>query len=958
MSGIFLRWGVPALLTVVGGTTLAVTTTSGAMTADLTMRATDALADGDLQWASVTFDVRDAIVSGTATSKEMIESAVARIATVHGVRSVRAEVTLAQAASPYLFHAAVKGETVSLSGGVPDEISRVAIRQAAGATDDELRLLSGAPEKSAWRAAVDYGLAHLQQFDEGEVTLSDLAISIAGRAKSREAFDALVALESTPLPEGATIAAREIIPPLASPFEWHAVYDGARVAISGFAPSDGFATELEAAAGGKPVSTSLLPASGAPTGFEATARTLLENLVLLEEGRADISGSTATLEGAPPDAATAARVEAEMAELGATLTLAPPRVEAYAFVATRADGTTTLTGHVPDAATRDRLEALEGVDAAGLELARGAPERFDAAVDYGLDLLGHLSEGRFAVDGASLTIEGRAATAADLAAVETSLALGAPQGLILAATDIKPPIADPFVWSAEKTADGEIGIEGFVPSQETRRALLAAAGGTASDASSIADGAPPNFEKEATAALAILPLLQSGRIDYDGARWALTGAVATPQEAFTAEQAFAKSGLRAAGWSFALELPEAPEVAELPVIDPYTWRAEKAADGVIKLGGFVPTEGLKRILVARAGEGAIDDTNLGAGDPEGFVGGTLAGIDALAALDEGTLSFDGATWSLSGKVKTDGDKAAIEGALTAAVDPADWQIAITAPAPVAAPVPKAPVEPAAPAAEEPAVANLPDAPAAPAETPATQDFVFRATKPLDGAIVLEGAVPAEPARRFFGVVAGDVPTDNVTIAPDLPSDFIGNADAGLRALASFDAGEFGFDGTSWVLRGRVETEAARKAALEALAAIPAAAGWQTDVTLLAPIDICRRKVAAFASRNAILFQSGSARLAGESLPALDELAGYLGACPDATVHVEGHTDADGDDDLNLALSVARAEAVVDALIERGIGYQRLYAVGYGESLPVADNESAAGKRANRRIAFTILDEPD
>ena len=54
--------------------------------------------------------------------------------------------------------------------------------------------------------------------------------------------------------------------------------------------------------------------------------------------------------------------------------------------------------------------------------------------------------------------------------------------------------------------------------------------------------------------------------------------------------------------------------------------------------------------------------------------------------------------------------------------------------------------------------------------------------------------------------------------------------------------------------------------------------------------------------------------------------------------------------------MARAEAVVDALIARGIGFQRLYAVGYGESLPVSDNDTPAGKRANRRIAFSFLDE--
>ena len=120
--------------------------------------------------------------------------------------------------------------------------------------------------------------------------------------------------------------------------------------------------------------------------------------------------------------------------------------------------------------------------------------------------------------------------------------------------------------------------------------------------------------------------------------------------------------------------------------------------------------------------------------------------------------------------------------------------------------------------------------------------------------------------------------------------------------------------------------------------------------------MCKDKVGAFAARNAILFQSGSALITESSGPALDELAGYLKACPEATMHVEGHTDADGEDALNLALSVSRAEAVVESLIARGVGYERLYAIGYGESLPIATNDTREGKQANRRIAFTILDE--
>jgi outer membrane protein OmpA-like peptidoglycan-associated protein len=122
-----------------------------------------------------------------------------------------------------------------------------------------------------------------------------------------------------------------------------------------------------------------------------------------------------------------------------------------------------------------------------------------------------------------------------------------------------------------------------------------------------------------------------------------------------------------------------------------------------------------------------------------------------------------------------------------------------------------------------------------------------------------------------------------------------------------------------------------------------------------PLKLCRLLVAGFATDNPILFQSGSARMTDESMASLGELATDLEGCPDTAVYIEGHTDADGADELNLALSVARAEAVVDALVELGVGYQRLYAVGYGESLPIADNETSAGKRANRRIVFTILE---
>ncbi len=120
-----------------------------------------------------------------------------------------------------------------------------------------------------------------------------------------------------------------------------------------------------------------------------------------------------------------------------------------------------------------------------------------------------------------------------------------------------------------------------------------------------------------------------------------------------------------------------------------------------------------------------------------------------------------------------------------------------------------------------------------------------------------------------------------------------------------------------------------------------------------PLVGCRERVAGLAKRNAIQFVTGKATLTKDSAAVVDELAADLKICPDTDVHVQGHTDSDGAAAANVALSVARAEAVVAGLVQRGISDDRLYAEGFGSTVPAASNATKAGKAANRRIAFEI-----
>lgn len=118
------------------------------------------------------------------------------------------------------------------------------------------------------------------------------------------------------------------------------------------------------------------------------------------------------------------------------------------------------------------------------------------------------------------------------------------------------------------------------------------------------------------------------------------------------------------------------------------------------------------------------------------------------------------------------------------------------------------------------------------------------------------------------------------------------------------------------------------------------------------IAACEGLLVGLMRNERLEFASGSATLEASAGPLLDRLAAGVGRCP-GVVRVEGHTDSSGDPARNLRLSQARAEAVRAALGSRGVRLDRLVAVGYGQTEPVAGNETAAGRARNRRIELRV-----
>ena len=104
----------------------------------------------------------------------------------------------------------------------------------------------------------------------------------------------------------------------------------------------------------------------------------------------------------------------------------------------------------------------------------------------------------------------------------------------------------------------------------------------------------------------------------------------------------------------------------------------------------------------------------------------------------------------------------------------------------------------------------------------------------------------------------------------------------------------------------------------------------------------------------ILFAVSSSDLSDASKTNIEELAATLNKYEDTNIVIEGHTDSSGSDELNQRLSEERAASVSNYLTSLSVITERITTTGYGETQPVADNSTAAGKEQNRRVEIAIF----
>ena len=394
-------------------------------------------------------------------------------------------------------------------------------------------------------------------------------------------------------------------------------------------------------------------------------------------------------------------------------------------------------------------------------------------------------------------------------------------------------------------------------------------------------------------------------------------------------------------------------ITVLPRVEPYETSLAKSESGDLGAQGYAPTEAAKAAL-AEAGV-PVEGLTLASGAPAGWAEAVSAGAAALAPLDRGSFAVTGDTLTLEGIAATPAEDEAARAALDV---PGDFETVV----------------------------------AVDVTDPGIIDFSL--DYDADTGFSLAGIVPEGLGADGFAAALGtDVSAGTVeTTRAELPG--LDAALAGLGAALTPALGEvetLTITGTNDGLTARAEALAGRSTdavsgalgqalgsdvALEvAEVASPPEDGTErvnaaTGIRQLAHgggwvrlpegLDdptgaVCAETAMARVAAEPILFVTGSAELDPASVATIDDLAGIVNLCtraPGMIVTIGGHTDNTGEPEQNYVLSAQRARAVKDALAARGVPPGRMIAVGYGETEPIADNETEEGRAQNRRTTFT------
>ncbi len=488
--------------------------------------------------------------------------------------------------------------------------------------------------------------------------------------------------------------------------------------------------------------------------------------------------------------------------------------------------------------------------------------------------------------------------------------------------------------------DDGIQLIGLLPEGDTKDALLAEAEALQPDTDlqdmleTAAYEAPATWDQALTFARKALELLPRSKISVDATSVTITAIASSDAEKRSFESRLAEGQPEGVRVNYDISAPR-------PVITPFTLRFVMDEQGARFDACAVDTEKARlRVVGAATAAGAEGRQNcvIGLGVPTpSWAEATEAGIKAVAALKAATITFKDADVTLQAAPSVpQAEFDRVVGELEAAL-PNVFSLTST-------------------------LEKADNSALGPAE--------FTASLAAEtGRVELRGRLTDEVQRgavdSFAKAAFGSNNVYQATrLDAELPDGWPVRVLAGLQALSELEQGNLLVRADTVEVTGISGSQSA-KARIAQILSLKLGQGktYKVSVSYDATLDPiagmptpqeCVEDVGTVLARQKIVFTSGSAEIDGSAAPVMESLAKALEKCGAIRLEIAGHTDGQGSEEGNRALSQARAEAVVLALQGRQVDVSGMVAKGYGETAPIADDGTAEGREANRRIAFTLI----
>lgn len=490
--------------------------------------------------------------------------------------------------------------------------------------------------------------------------------------------------------------------------------------------------------------------------------------------------------------------------------------------------------------------------------------------------------------------------------------------------------------------DNGISLIGLVPTESDPATILERARRIASTAQitdllESADYAPPpGWERALTFGLNALESLPRSKVSISPNRVAITAAAIDLEDKRQIERQLSRD----APTGVALELNIS---APRPVISPFTLRFLKSEDTAQFDACSADTEQARDLILSAAIEAGLSGSTtcqLGLGTPSTQWGeAAAASIRALDTIGSGTVTLSNADITLVATENTS------QSVFDRAVGELDGQL--------------------------PDVFSL-SAVRLERDDQAADDGAqpeFVATRSPEGLVQLRGRLGddlTQMAVRSFA--AAHFGSSNVYPATrtdtSLPSGWPTRVLTALESLAILNNGAAIVTPEIVEVSGVSGRPDARAEITRILSSkLPDGANFKLNVSYSEALDPlaalptpeeCVEKINAAVAQKKITFAPSSTDIEDDAMTTIDSISELLRDCQTVKIEIGGHTDSQGREVMNQQLSQARADAVLNAIMARRVLTSNLTAKGYGETQPIADNGTEAGREANRRIEFRLV----